>query len=227
MSEIKSISGFCASLMDDQRERLDKALRRRGECPTDGKEPSELVHTQLLSFNWFKARKPCGDSYILDASIIAPYYPPSTAPLERLKKLYVKDLRLETHHRGYYLVLATAMFTFKIAGVSISLMRDENNTLLKACHYFEDVENVDMGGHFIIKEPYFTLSTYGEYCLRVDHVTDVIQVHHEHEQVPMQLRPKLFESLDYWKDYGNGLMGKGNYQAAAVAYVLLIEAQVI
>ena len=201
--------------MEGQRERLDKALRRQGERPTDSKETSELIGAHIdASARWIE-KKLCGDTFILDSSIIAPYYPPSTAPLDCLRKLCIKDLQLETHHRGYYLMLKTFMCAYKIAGASISLMRDENENMVPASHHFEDTENVKFGCLIVIKEPYFTIASDGNYYLRVDHVTDIVQLPHQHQLTPLKFRERSLDS-ELWKQKGNKSMEQQNYQYAAV-----------
>lgn len=209
-----------AALIERQKERLDNARRRQGEHPTDSKAPSELVQSHLRAFNWMLEKKPARDTFFSDSSAIAPYYPPSITSIDHLEKMQIKNLQLETHHRGFYLMLAASMHPVKIAGVIISLMRDEANAMVMSSHHHEDAEGVSLGGVFIIKEPYFTITSDGDYCVRVDHVTDMIHISAGHERVPLILRPDSatgFLSPPDWRDEGNLAMGKGKYIAAAMA----------
>jgi hypothetical protein len=200
-------------LMEQQKILLEKAHRRQGERPTDGRTQSQLVQDQMRAWNYVKQKKPTGFDFVLDSSIIAPYYAPSTASVRRLKKISPKDLQLETHHRGFYLMLEASLLPVNLAGAVIALMRDEAQTMVMTTHYYEDAKNLSLGGLFIIKEPYFTITSEGHYCVRVDHVTDIIRL------VPGKddsyISRKLLAPPGF-KEEGNKMMGAGMYADAAV-----------
>lgn len=209
-----------ANLIEGQKELFYNALRQRGKYSGDDREPSDLRQNDVRAYKWTAKDKPFGDALVLDSSIVAPYYPPSVTPLERLKKICIKDLQVETHHHGTYLMLAASMSPYKIAGVTISLLRDEANATITVSHHYEDAETFTSGHIFIIKEPYFTITSDGDYSVRVDHITDLFQISDQDERVPLTLRRSAaissLISAD-WKHEGDIEMGKGRFPDAVSA----------
>lgn len=209
-----------ATLLERQKERLHDAFRRKGELPTNKKEPGELIQSHSSAAEGISEKKPPGDTFAVDSSIIAPYYPPSKTPPSRLVKIPLGSLRLETHHRGSYLILATHMCPIEIAGVVISIMRDEHHDLVMTSHHYENAESLYLGGVFIIREPYFTITAAGDYCVRVDHVTDMMPVCPTFYIVPLNLRRRGDASprtVSDWKHEGDRNMQEKSYLAASMA----------
>lgn len=210
-------SAKCAELLERQKERLDDARRRKGEIPIDSKRPKELIESHERASKWLSEKKSPGDTFIVDSSIIAPYYPPSTASPDCLAEMHIKDLQLETHHRGSCLLLMTYMKPIKVAGVIISLMRDEAYDMVITSHHYEDAENLNLGDIFMIKEPYFTITSDGDYCVRVDHVTDMLRVSPLYHRVSSKLRLQVgdtFTTTSDWKRKGDWEMKRKDYITA-------------
>jgi len=66
------------------------------------------------------------DDHMIHQSWVAGPYPPSVAPFRRLKKLYLRDLQLETHHRGFYALLRVATPLVTMTAV-MAIMEDEKD----------------------------------------------------------------------------------------------------
>ena len=209
-----------AMILERQKERLDDARRRKGENPTDRKNPGKLIQSHYNALTWISEKNPPEDTFLVDSSIIAPHYAPSTTSSDRLTKMYVKDLQLETHHRGFYLLLTTIVSPMKIAGVIVSLMRDEADDVVMTSHHYENIQSLYLAGVFMIKEPYFTITSDGDYCVRVDHVTDMIHICAGYNRVSSHLGPYSDEipvtTVD-WKCKGDTELKEQNYIAAAMA----------
>lgn len=111
-------------------------------------------------------------------------YPPCTTPLSDLKPMKMADLKMETHHRGYKLVVKRESPVVTLVARSWTMVQDEDGSdaerleiLLHKTRYSEDV--LESTKQFIIKEPYFTLTEQGEPTLRIDHPSDLVICHEE------------------------------------------------
>lgn len=99
-------------------------------------------------------------------------------------------------------------------------LRDEANATILVSHHYEDAEVLTVGHIFIIKEPYFTITSDGEYYMRVDHITDLIPIFGRDERVPLTLsRDDVLSSFTSaeLKREGDMQVGKRKFLAAAFA----------
>jgi hypothetical protein len=55
------------------------------------------------------------------------------------------------------------------------------------------IEVLDKGSILLIKEPFFKVTTSGDYSLRVDHLSDVVFLDMEDSRVPQFWRPSMLE----------------------------------
>jgi hypothetical protein len=212
-----SSTGIYAKLMEQQKQRLEQAHKRQGEFLTLGDQQSKLLQDRLLLYIEMLDHQSIGDSLLVDSSIISPYYAPSSTPLARLKQLHPRDLQLETHHRGFYLMLRNLKHLVKIAGVIISLMEDEFNNMVMTSHHSDDIERFSIGGFYVIKEPYFTIMSDGNYSVRVDHVTDMVRIPDEDGRVlrnPRWNATGASLTPHILKEEGNKAMGNGRIHDA-------------
>lgn len=121
------------------------------------------------------------------ATYVPPPYPPCVLPLVRLQNMMVKDLKLETHHRGRLLFLKTITeaWTGHVSGGIQVAADDVTGEAVMVEVYIvareERRKATDMlpkGSVFVIKEPYMYMVDALEMpelsCIRVDHVSDVI-----------------------------------------------------
>ena len=150
--------------------------------------------------------------YRVHQSWVAAPYPPSVAPLGTLKKLYIKDLQLETHHRGFYSLLRVATPPSTMTAV-MAIMEDEKDDGVMLQLYQQEDEDHRPGEEVvqvqqvcIVKEPYFKIMNDGDYGLRVDHPSDVIWLSLDDERIPLSWRARISElekTSDVLKDEGN------------------------
>jgi hypothetical protein len=150
-------------------------------------------------------------------------YLPCTAPLENLKPIAIKDLKLETHHRGRFLLLRAITPPNRMTAVLV-LVEDEYSDVTMLQLYQQEHEAsrlatdlVDKGSILLVKEPFFKVTASGDYSLRVDHLSDVVFLDGGDSKVPRPWRPRLIEmgrSANSLKLEGNALIGKGEYWRA-------------
>jgi hypothetical protein len=92
-------------ILAKQTENLEAARARRGIDPNDRISRSQLVEDFMLHHMRQSFAMAGNSSFHIHSSFIPPPYPPATPPLEKLSPIFIKHLRLETHHRGKYLLL--------------------------------------------------------------------------------------------------------------------------
>lgn len=211
-----------AQLFDKQRDALRAASQRKGEQPRDRKPRDQLI-SEFMGRGMANEFAMAQSTHLTQQSWVAPPYPPSTAASHYLQKLFIKDLRLETHHRGSYVLLrAVTPSTFMTAVMAI--MEDEKGhgvpfqLYQQKANAYRTAKDVIQEGHIcILKEPYFKVMNDGGYGLRVDHVGDILWLSVDDERVPPAWKPRISD-LDIdaieLKDEGNRALEAGKpYEA--------------
>ena len=197
--EIDDVSnvGQWTQLLAKQKVTLQAASKRKGEQPKDRKSRGQLVHEFMLrsaSTSMLLGNK---DRYTIHQSWVAAPYPPSVAPLSTLKKLYIKDLHLETHHRGFYSLLRVATPTVTMTAVMTIMEDEKDDGVMFQLYQQEDADHrpgeeaVQIQHVCIVKEPYFKVMNDGGYGLRVDHLSDVIWLSPDDEKIPRGWRAPI------------------------------------
>jgi hypothetical protein len=218
-----------AKLMNRQQHALQAARKRQGECPTDRRSRQQLVEMFMMQYMANQMRSlDTREVLQVHSSFIPSPYLPSIAPMKDLKELFIKDLRLETHHRGNYLLLRSITPPNRMAAI-MAIMEDGKESAIMLQIYQQDEEKdrpatdiLRVKDIVLIKEPYFKIMGDGEYGLRVDHASDIIWVE-EDERVPLQWRLRISDldkSADDWKLEGNDNMKRGEYWTAMRRYAL-------
>lgn len=157
---------------------------------------------------------------MLQSSFISPPYLPCSTPMIELKPITIKNLQLETHHRGTYLLLRSITPPSRLTAI-MAVMEDENDdAILLQLYQQEDERNraaadiVNVGTILLVKEPYFKVMGDGEYGLRVDHLSDVVHLMSGDAWIPKAWQPRRIKnelSAESLKARGNISMGKKNY----------------
>jgi len=225
--EIDDISdtGQWAQLLDKQNDALQAASLRRGEQPRDRKPLEQLINefmARWIGNNIMLAQR----KHQIQQSWVAPPYSPSTTASQNLRKLFIKDLRLETHHRDHHMLLRAATPSVVMTAVMV-IMEDEKRNGVSFQLYqqkgdaYRTVEDVIQEGDLcILKEPYFKVTNDGRYGLRVDHVGDLIWLSADDQRVPAAWKPRISDlEIDamQMKDEGNRALKAGKpYKAGGM-----------
>ncbi|KGO71893.1 Tetratricopeptide-like helical [Penicillium italicum] len=164
---------------------------------------------------------------LVDVSFAQPIYPPCLAPLKGLKKATVKDLLLETHHRGSYILVRSISQAEKMTAVT-AIVEDEQKDAIPLRMLNEKLRcqdgSVDKGQVLLVKEPYLTLLFDGEYGIRVDHVSDILFIPIFDKMVPSAWRERLPEDetshwmAGDWLRMGNEYLNRGKFYSATENY---------
>ncbi|KGO55768.1 Tetratricopeptide-like helical [Penicillium expansum] len=163
----------------------------------------------------------------VDISFAQPIYPPCLAPLKGLRKAMVKDLLLETHHRGSYILVRSISQVEKMTTV-MAIVEDEQKDAIPLQMLNEKLRcqdgSVDKGQILLVKEPYLTLTFHGEYGIRVDHVSDIMFIPIFDKMVPSAWRERLPEDeishwmAGDWLSMGNEHLNRGKLYSATEYY---------
>ncbi|KAH0832709.1 TPR domain protein [Fonsecaea pedrosoi] len=212
-----------------QRQSLQEAQSRKGQRPQERRSREEII----MRFRFMgTAGRGSYDKFNLRSAFIPPAYPPCTSALAELKKTMIKDLLLETHHRGTYLLLRSITPPAKLNAV-MTIVEDESQDVVMLQLYYQEGDNdskiEDIAGEgtiLIVREPYFKLMSDGEYGLRVDHLSDVTYLPAYDQRVPNHWQKDIIvgsASVDDWKIKGNDFYKGSKYRAAIECYTKALD----
>ncbi|KAK4694738.1 hypothetical protein P7C71_g2891, partial [Lecanoromycetidae sp. Uapishka_2] len=170
--------------------------------------------------------------HMIHQSFLPHPYPPSTVSWKDLKKVYIKDLQLQIHHRGSFVLLKAATVATVMTAV-MAIVEDEVGEGVVLQLYQQEGDNhrradevIRLGDVCIVKEPYFKVMNDGGYGLRVDHVSDIVWLAANDDVVPVAWRPRISELKDAekLKEEGNAALKAGKLCEAVELYSQALEA---
>lgn len=211
------VSSEFSDIISRQMKTLKEAKKRQGQRPQDRKT-REQTYTNFMTL--FTSR---GIAYLTGvalSSFISSSYLPCSTPMAKLKPVAIKNLQLETHHRGTYLLLRSITLPCRMTAL-MAVMEDENEDAILLQLYQQEDESdrsaadiISVGPVLLVKEPYFKVMGDGEYGIRVDHLSDVIHLKRDDVRIPKVWQPRLAEiqlSAESLKSQENRSMGKKKY----------------
>ena len=226
VEDVSYIKQF-VDILNKQKATLQAVSKRKGERPRDRKSRAQLVTGQMAHGLSAKMKDMRVDTNmvhpLVHQSWLPPPYPPSIAPLKELRQFFIKDLQLETHHRGFYALLRAVTPPNRMTAL-ISIVEDEQNDVTTLQLYQQEDEAIRPAHEIIaqnaiciIKEPYFKVMNDGGYGLRVDHVSDINFLSEEDERIPLDWRPRFTpvnRTAKQWKEDGNAALKAGKLNKA-------------
>ncbi len=173
-----------ACLMPNRRTFLRPAKSPRGRQPPQDTKSREQLIEEFMAHD---------DKDMVDGegpTVSGHPYHPSFAPISTLKKICIKQLRLEAHHRGFYLLARVMVPPSRISAVD-SLIEDEAGSVTAfSLHNAESrpfapvVDTLSEGDVVLIKEPWYRCFASGGYGVWVDHPTDAIRLAKHDGRIP-------------------------------------------
>ncbi|KAL3465439.1 hypothetical protein BJX64DRAFT_297184 [Aspergillus heterothallicus] len=209
-------------LLENQKRTLQNAASRKGQKPTKTKSREQIIMEYM--FHRMQMSKNPVNSQILQSSFVPPAYPPSVAELSSLKKIRIKDLTLETHHRGTYILLRAVTPTDIMTAIMAVVEDEDGEVLVLPIYNQEKILSSDgrftEGAVMLVKEPYLKLMAHGDPGIRVDHLSDIrfLSDHDPLVPAPWKRTPESAQSADSWKATGNSHFSKGEYHLAQNCY---------
>ena len=155
------------------------------------------------------------DKHYIMTTFVPPAYLPCTKSLNELEKIKAKELQLETHHRGRFLLAKCLTPPRKLIAI-LAIIEDEDRECVLLHLYGREYENdrpakeiIDGGMVIVVKERYFKVDSEGGYGVRVDHISDILRPNANDGLVPAKFGPAILEmsktALE-WKEEGDVAM---------------------
>ncbi|KAJ5698294.1 hypothetical protein N7462_000299 [Penicillium macrosclerotiorum] len=216
-----------AQLLKKYKQNLKHDLRLRGQHLGPRKSRDEiLLQLELRRM----VDEDCPEIMSTSFYFLPPAYTPCTLPFKEMSKIKIRDLSLETHHRGQYLLLRTITPTYEMTAVT-AIVEDEDDEVLTLELYnqknkLSSALNLPEGTILIVKEPYLRLLTENDYGLRVDHLSDIRFLPEFDNLVPLWWRDSIDSatvSATSWKEKGNEYFNDNVYRLAIECYSKALE----
>ena len=144
-------------LIDRQKKTLREAKKRQAQRPRDRKSQDHAYRKFMAALKF----EGVGGPRMIHSSFIPPVYVPCTSPISELRYVAIKDLQLETHHRGTYLMLRSITPPSRMTAI-MAIMEDENGDVMMLQLYQQEDEGklaaadiLNVGTILLVKEPYF------------------------------------------------------------------------
>ncbi len=215
------------SQIQAQKTLMREAAARLGERPLGGLSRAKLLDEHATRLSLSQALAAGVDVGRREANartmVIAEMYPPSVVPYASLAKMALKELRLETHHRGHYLLVRTIAEPARLISIG-TIVEDEHGDVAMLQFYHQlrpDAPHetpgtvVPAGSVCVIKEPFLEITSDGKPGIRVDHVSDVVWLAEDDENVPEPWRAAPGDkTAAQWRQEGNAAYAASNYRRA-------------
>ncbi|KAJ5312810.1 hypothetical protein PENANT_c007G08348 [Penicillium antarcticum] len=211
-------------ILNGHKQSLKNARNLKGRPASSEKSRNEI----LMQFSFrrlMSSQRQPKSSVNIRSSFLPLAYTPCTTSFKDLNRVMIKDLCLETHHRGTYVLLRTITPTDTLTAAMV-IVEDEEESVLMLQLYNQGQElsgrnDLNKGTVIVVKEPYVKVMSDGDYGLRVDHLSDVKFIPEFDSLVPLSWRRKVSEadeSSNSWKLKGNDFFNKASYRAAIECY---------
>jgi hypothetical protein len=207
-------------LIRGQKEMLQRAMGRQGHLPLDRKSKPQLYLEFMLALSASTVNSNRQGNVALHSSFIPIAYLPCTTPLSQLTPITIRQLRLETHHRGKYLLLQAITPPNRMTGILV-LGADVNEDAVILQMYQQEEEKlcatteiVDTGTVLLVKEPYYKRAASGDYAIRVDHLSDVVRIEKRDPLFPECWTPRIYEieeTVESLKSQGDESVREGKW----------------
>ncbi|XWW98055.1 hypothetical protein V2A60_006051 [Cordyceps javanica] len=172
--------------------------------------------------------------YIPPSSPAETPYAPCTVPVDALKLMFISQLKSQRHHRGRKLIVRTCTPPVRRLHAIVAVVEDTNgDAILLYLHNMPTATTVPSpdtilpeGTVCIIKEPLMKpKTTQTKYCIRVDHVTDIVFLDGVDKRVPDSWRKSVLSgSSEEIRAQGNAHVKERNWSSALQLYSDAIDA---
>ncbi|CAI7632337.1 unnamed protein product [Penicillium manginii] len=229
IDDVSNVPQYMA-ILKEQKANLQRAQGLKGQKATPSKSRNEIIaqFTLRRMINSGLSRR---DETNIRSSFLPSAYAPSTIPLTRLSKIMFRDLCLETHHRGQYILVRTVTPTDVMTAV-MAIVEDEDGRVFMIQIYNQGEEfskflDLPEGVVLVVKEPYVKVMADGDFGIRVDHISNIILIPGFDERIPLSWRARIIsveEDLPaFWKERGNEFFEQSRYHFAIQCYTKALE----
>ncbi|KAL2839285.1 hypothetical protein BJY01DRAFT_250596 [Aspergillus pseudoustus] len=204
--------------LQKQKKVLHNAQFYKGKALEPTKSRDEIV--MEFMFRRMMSRDRPANRHDIHSSFVPPAYPPSVAALSTLKPIQIRDLTLETHHRGFYILLRAVTPADRMTAV-MAVVEDERGDVVMLQLYNQEKEfstdgRLIEGTAILVKEPYLKIMADKNYGIRVDHLSDVKFLPSDDPLVPLSWghRCEIDATANHCKTKGNNHFNKAEYYLA-------------
>jgi len=218
------------ALLEKQKGQLKKAKAYKGQKPSASIKRSRRQLEQEFTLAAFSTNMR-QDQRMIRSCFIGEAYPPCTLPLSCLVPIHLRDLTLETQHRGRVLIVKTFSEPSRMTSIQ-NAIEDELGDVERLAIYnllptVAPNDILPFGAIVAVKEPYYKLTADGGLIVRVDHPSDLVSLKPDNEIIPPRLAPRIIEvelsALSLRAD-GNAAFRRGDWQLAVDCYSDALEA---
>ena len=172
-----------------------------------------------------------GQQHQISTCFIGEAYPPCMLPLSCLVPIPLRDLMLETQHRGRVLIVKTFCEPLRMTSIQ-NAIEDELGDVDRVSIYnllptVAPNKILPCGAIIAVKEPYYKLTADGGPIVRVDHPSDFVLLKPDNKSIPTRLAPQITKvdlSALSLREAGNAAFKRGDWQWAVDCYSDALEA---
>lgn len=124
--DVYNVTEQYTELINRQKQTLQEAKKRQGQRPRDRKSREHAYGKFMVALMLSGNRE---QKHLVHSSFVPPAYLPCTAPMTELRHVAIKDLQLETHHRGTYLLLRSITPPRRMTAI-MAVMEDKNGDVI-------------------------------------------------------------------------------------------------
>ncbi|KAL6897058.1 hypothetical protein GGI43DRAFT_106339 [Trichoderma evansii] len=223
------------SLLKQQKSQLKEAQAYKGQKPPASIKRSRSALEQEFYLAALGARMRSlsvnSDNSQIRSCFIGAAYPPCTLPLSSLIPIHLRDLTLETQHRGRVLIVRAFCEPNVIVAIQNAVEDELGDVDCLAIYNLLPTTEANavlpQGAIVAIKEPYYKRTADGGLFVRVDHPTDFVLLKPGDSIIPRSLdarTKKINQSAIRLKEEGNAKFKRGEFQVAAEVYSDALEA---
>lgn len=154
--------------------------------------------------------------------LASPYLPCIHAAKE-LNPIFISQMQPETHHRGKQTVVRVDAAPTRIREALLTTIEDGEGSQALLLLYNQPSETAVPGeqilrrdSFYLIKEPFITVASNGDWSLQVDHPGDILLLSQDHDLLPVKWRKRecdIGRSGDL-RQKGNDAVGKKRWAEA-------------
>ena len=206
---------------------LELAKLHMGEKPQNRKS-RDTAYADFMREHRYEGIPSKSD--VFNTSFLVPAYPPCDLSNSDLSQITISELRLETHHRGKFILLRCLAPPKRLKSI-LALMEDEKGDAALLDLHHQEEENVreatnilNVGSIVLVKEPYFRSLGDDCYTIRVDHLCDMIFATKNDTFIPLIWQPQCTENqrpASFWRESGNVAMREERYWDAIEEYQII------
>ncbi|KAL7924681.1 hypothetical protein ACQKWADRAFT_319251 [Trichoderma austrokoningii] len=221
------------AILQQQRLLLKQAQTYKGQKPPASfkRSRSVLQRDFYLAALRTGMRNLMAQPHQVRSCFIGEAYPPCTMPLSSLVPIHIRDLKLETQHRGHVLIVRTFCEPDYLASVQ-NAIEDESGEVNRLAIYnllptTDPNAVLPKGAIVAIKEPYYKCTADGGVIVRVDHPTDFELLKPGHGMIPRGFNARIMQigqTAMHLKDEANAKFSSGDFREAIEIYSDALDA---